>query len=115
MHYALWIMNWKKPSAAKWDEGFRGTTQIQKGRSPFLGILNAEIRSVFTEKLRGSTCPWYESSHRPLSLWGITYTVSPVNAVMQYYYNAVFTKSQWVDSFLEIFFKNPWQIGFDGV
>jgi len=47
----------KNTPAAKWDEGFRGTTQIQKGRSPFLGILNAEIRSVFTEKLRGSTCP----------------------------------------------------------
>jgi hypothetical protein len=39
----------KEPRRHKWDEGFRGTTQIQKEQIPFLDILNAEIRPDFSE------------------------------------------------------------------
>jgi hypothetical protein len=58
-------METKKSPAAKWDEGSRGTTQIQKSMSSFLNILNADIRSGFPEKLRVSTRPARKGSHHP--------------------------------------------------
>jgi hypothetical protein len=57
----------KNTSAAKWDEGSRGTTQIQKDYCPFLMLLNAEY-AAFLRRLGVSTHPAPESSHQPLSL-----------------------------------------------
>ena len=58
----------KTPPPPKRDEGSRGTTLIQKNRSSFLRLLNAETRRGFPRRLGGSTRAAPESSHQPLSL-----------------------------------------------
>ena len=77
----------KKSLAAIWDEGFRGTTQIQRNCCFSLIVLNADKRFGFPKKLRVSTRSARKGSHQPPSLWSARMNSQSLQSHIQILYH----------------------------